>query len=176
MSSLLACAPVFGRYSDAERLESYRKGGFHPTHIGDLLHNRYRIINKLGYGSYGTVWLVEEPLSGRFAALKILSADVSMNISEVTILRHLERHDDLEFTHDGRKYVIKFFDDFRIEGPNGTHQCIVTEVLGPNMTVDIEDIYSNEQLPIGVAKSLVAKILRGVASLHSKLGVIHGGE
>ena len=48
---------------DAEPLERYRKGGYHPTHLGDHFKDgRYRIIHKLGWGAYATVWLAEDML------------------------------------------------------------------------------------------------------------------
>lgn len=34
----------------AEPLEKYRPGGYHPVMIGDMLHQRYRIVDKLGFG------------------------------------------------------------------------------------------------------------------------------
>lgn len=41
-----------------EWAEEYRPGRFHPLHIGDTLDSgRYRVIRKLGYGSFSTVWL-----------------------------------------------------------------------------------------------------------------------
>lgn len=46
---------------DAEPLKQYRKGGYHPTHLGDVLKaGRYRIIHKLGWGGYATVWLARD--------------------------------------------------------------------------------------------------------------------
>lgn len=37
----------------------YRKGGYHPVKPGDLFNNgRYKVVNKLGFGVYSTVWLV----------------------------------------------------------------------------------------------------------------------
>lgn len=37
--------------------ESYHPGGYHPIHMLDVFNNRYRVIRKLGYGSFSTVWL-----------------------------------------------------------------------------------------------------------------------
>ena len=33
----------------------YQKGGYHPVKIGDLFHNRYHVIRKLGWGHFSTV-------------------------------------------------------------------------------------------------------------------------
>lgn len=42
-----------------ECLNMYRKGGYHPVKPGDLFNNgRYKVVNKLGFGVYSTVWLV----------------------------------------------------------------------------------------------------------------------
>ena len=85
---------LFTQYPGVEPIECYRKGGFHPIHIDDVLQNRYRIVNKLGYGAYGTIWLVEDLNSGRCAALKVLAAEVFKDSevkSEVAILSHLKQ-------------------------------------------------------------------------------------
>ncbi len=46
--------------SDSENPSFYRPGGFHPVALGQVYESagaRYKIIHKLGYGSYATVWL-----------------------------------------------------------------------------------------------------------------------
>jgi len=47
--------------ADAEPLARYRKGGYHPTHLGDTFkEGRYKIMHKLGWGGYATVWLARD--------------------------------------------------------------------------------------------------------------------
>ena len=44
-----------------EWVEAYRAGGLHPIHLGDTLRQeRYRVIRKLGYGSYSKGWLAHD--------------------------------------------------------------------------------------------------------------------
>ena len=40
-----------------ESIEQYRSGGYHPVHLDDVFYYRYRVVGKLGYGTYSTVWL-----------------------------------------------------------------------------------------------------------------------
>jgi serine/threonine protein kinase len=45
--------------ADCEWVEEYRPGGFHPVNLGDTFQDgQYKVIRKLGEGSYSTVWLV----------------------------------------------------------------------------------------------------------------------
>lgn len=45
-----------------ESQNAYRPGGFHPVYIGDIYNDRYKVLNKIGYGVYSTVWLVQDLL------------------------------------------------------------------------------------------------------------------
>jgi hypothetical protein len=54
--------PELWRFDDTgatcEWAEEYCPGGFHPVNLGDTFHGgKYRVIRKLGDGSYSTVWL-----------------------------------------------------------------------------------------------------------------------
>lgn len=47
----------------AEEISLYCPGGYHPIHIGDFLRDgRYHILQKLGFGSFSTVWLARDNL------------------------------------------------------------------------------------------------------------------
>ena len=43
-----------------EGKDAYRPGGFHPVFIGDVYNERYKVLRKIGYGQYSTVWLVKD--------------------------------------------------------------------------------------------------------------------
>lgn len=44
-----------------EWVEDYRPGGYHPVVLGDIFNNgQYKVIRKLGEGSYSTVWLARD--------------------------------------------------------------------------------------------------------------------
>lgn len=46
---------------NAEPLERYRKGGYHPTHLGDIFKDgRYKVRHKLDWGGYATIWLARD--------------------------------------------------------------------------------------------------------------------
>ena len=100
-------------------------GGYHPVHLQDEYSDgRYRIVHKLGFGTYSTVWLAKDQHMNRYVVLKIVVAEASKSSSEGRILRHLANSQN---NHAGRSYVSLIFDEFCIDGPNGRHRCLVSE-------------------------------------------------
>ncbi|GAW13039.1 hypothetical protein ANO14919_024170 [Xylariales sp. No.14919] len=64
-------------------------------------------------------------------------------------------------------------DHFTVDGPNGIHDCLVLELLGPSVPDVIESLYSDGRLPAGLAKSTAYQALLGIDFLSShKIG--HG--
>jgi hypothetical protein len=63
----------------------------------------------------------------RFVALKVGIADTAEGSREVDILKFLADRD----AGAGSQYILNLLDNFRIEGPNGSHEVLVTEVLVP---------------------------------------------
>lgn len=40
-----------------EDLEDYIVGGYHPVKKGDVFNGEYKVVSKLGWGHFSTVWL-----------------------------------------------------------------------------------------------------------------------
>ena len=53
---------------DAESFSGYSPGGYHPVHLGEHYgyEGRYKILHKLGNGTYSTVWLGKDLASTRY--------------------------------------------------------------------------------------------------------------
>ncbi|KAI9834062.1 MAG: hypothetical protein M1819_003347 [Sarea resinae] len=116
-----------------EGMENYVRGGYHPVLIGDLFRDgRYKVIHKLGHGAFATVWLARDTHAQRYVSLKILTAEVSEEeeCCDVKVLDFLSQRSS---SHPGRQYICFLFDHFWIQGPNGSHLCLVSEVLGPTI-------------------------------------------
>ena len=153
-----------------ESINYYLPGGYHPVHLGDTFHDgTYQVVHKLGFSGYSTVWLVKDRKWGRYASMKVLTAEASM--SEVDVMPHVQRNGS---ALSGREFVVQLIDEFEYTGPNGIHCCIISEVLGPLLSLDIKELYPSEEYPISLAKRIVAQITRGLEYLHH-CGVVHGG-
>ncbi|XP_065097799.1 SRSF protein kinase 1b isoform X4 [Paramisgurnus dabryanus] len=161
--------------SDDEEQEDpndYCKGGYHHVRIGDLFHGRYHVIRKLGWGHFSTVWLAWDIQGKRFVAMKVVkSAEhyTETALDEIKLLRAVRNTDQND---PSREKVVQLLDDFKISGMNGSHVCMVFEVLGHHLLKWI--IKSNYQgLPLPCVKSIIRQVLQGLDYLHTKCKIIH---
>ena len=157
------------RLDRIEEVDKYRKGGYHPVLLNDTFEDgRYRVIHKLGHGGSSTVWLARDNQEERYVALKILCADADDNCD----LRILDYLQSKASSHPGQKHIGFLDDSFRIQGPNGSHLCLVSGALGPSLS---ELIQSEKQLRGSVARKVAKQFTQAVAYLHSE-GICHGGK
>ncbi|KAH8399946.1 hypothetical protein KR215_004575, partial [Drosophila sulfurigaster] len=155
----------------SENPDDYRRGGYHPIDPGDCLKQRYFVISKLGWGHYSIVWLCFDTLKQRYCAIKIVKSDELYADSarhEMMLLRHLNTLRD----HPLRHRIVKLIDNFSTSGVNGTHQCLVFEMLGDNMLMLIQR--SNYKgLPMYNVKQIAQQLLQGLVLLHLNGNIIH---
>ncbi|XP_035015057.1 SRSF protein kinase 1a isoform X1 [Hippoglossus stenolepis] len=161
--------------SDDEEQEDpndYCKGGYHHVKVGDLYNGKYHVIRKLGWGHFSTVWLARDIQAKSFVAMKVVkSAEhyTETAVDEIKLLRSVRNSDPND---PNREMVVQLLDDFKISGVNGTHVCMVFEVLGHHLLKWI--IKSNYQgLPLPCVKSIIRQVLQGLDYLHTKCQIIH---
>jgi hypothetical protein len=66
-------------------------------------------------------------------------------------------------------------DHFQLHGPNGTHECLVLELLGPSVADVFDARFNNQRLPGGLARKIAKQTLLGLAYLHEQ-GIGHAGR
>ncbi|XP_041083747.1 SRSF protein kinase 1-like isoform X1 [Polyodon spathula] len=161
--------------SDDEEQEDpndYCKGGYHHVKIGDLFNGRYHVIRKLGWGHFSTVWLAWDIQGKRFVAMKVVKSAEHYTETALDEIKLLSSVRNTDPNDPNREMVVQLLDDFKISGVNGTHVCMVFEVLGHHLLKWI--IKSNYQgLPIPCVKSIIKQVLQGLDYLHSKCKIIH---
>lgn len=173
-----------GRIHPHEALECYVPGGFHPVALGDKFKDsRYVVRHKLGHGGFSTVWLASDeqhPDSApRYVAVKIKSGSSSkMGIDadpEVLRLRKLEEY-YVKGPQDKPRSYAQLLDWFSVEGPNGCHNCLVTELLGPSLG-SVHSLYSQLEQVLRPETILRAstQLLQGIDFIH-QAGLVHGGN
>ena len=164
-------SPIYYWQEGVENLERYRVGGYHPIRLGDeFSHGRYRVIHKLGYGSFSTVWLATDHIENRYVSLKVITAAASGSSQEAKI-RHRLRQGNLD--HPGYQFVLPLLDDFWIDGPNGQHQCLVSEVVGSGIAEE-KEAAEDGMLSRETARNITAQLALGLSYIHSR-GILHGG-
>jgi serine/threonine protein kinase len=104
---------------------------------------------------------------GRYVALKICTSDRHIKDKErqLQVMRAIAKS---SLEHEGASRVVKMLDHFGLDGPNGTHQCLVFELLGPSIPAVMEMRFPDNRLPAQLAKTVARQTLSGLDYLHQQ--------
>ncbi|XP_061760905.1 SRSF protein kinase 3 isoform X3 [Nerophis ophidion] len=157
---------------EAEDPRGYCFGGYHPVQIGDTFNRRYKVLSKLGWGYFSTVWLCLDLSFGRRVAVKILKSGAGFaqaGQDELALLRctggSSRRH-----PHSGK--IVQLQDEFKLAGVNGVHICLVLELLGPDLRT-LQAHFKNRRLFQPCVKQILIQVLQGLDYLHDQCKIIH---
>ncbi|KAK9238400.1 kinase-like protein, partial [Lipomyces kononenkoae] len=145
-----------------ERLEKYGPGGYHPIVIGDVLQTRYKVVHKLGYGTYSTTWLCRDNLSNKYVAVKVGTGD--SNPREADIL------DLLNYgcaSPQNRTMIPLIQDRFVLHSPNGIHPCYVTTPARCSLS-DAKNGSYKRLFQANTARSLVVQLVLAIEYIHAR--------
>ncbi|KAL8968070.1 MAG: hypothetical protein Q9197_005072 [Variospora fuerteventurae] len=105
----------------------------------------------------------------RYVALKLTVSEISHLQHEVHVLNRLSHG---IASHPGKKHIVQLLDRFEHEGPNGTHSCLVLELLGPRVDVEAE-CHNNNRLPGSIAWETCKQTAQALEYMHAN-GIAHG--
>ncbi|KAF5701687.1 dis1-suppressing kinase [Fusarium globosum] len=107
------------------------------------------IVHKLGHGTFSTAWLALDRNSSTYVAVKVGTADADED--EVNILSRLAMADMDE------TMIPRVLDSFVVEGPNGSHPCLVTTPARCSL-IDTKDSSESGLFQLDVARSLAVQV------------------
>lgn len=107
----------------------------------------------------------EHLVLSRYVALKVCCGVDKPTFSRETNILHALQQSDR--AHAGFDNILTLYEAFIISGPNGFHECLVTEVVAPLFGIGIKGGWSK--------KDILRQIAAAVLLLHSK-GLAHGGK
>ena len=180
--------------SEDEGLSSYKVNGYHPVHVGEVLLERYIIMQKLGFGHFSTAWLALDTKFGNYVCIKIQKAAqqyIDAAYDEVEILQELANHnfdpawikslkeyfkDDPERLKDLDKVentkIVQLLNSFIYHGQNGRHFCMVFEIVGVTL-LELIKRYNYKGIPLPYIRIITKQILIGLDFLHRICHIIH---
>jgi serine/threonine-protein kinase SRPK3 len=159
--------------ADEEDSEDYCKGGYHPVTVGEQFKDgKYTVVRKLGWGHFSTVWLSRDNVTQKHVALKVVRSAAHYTETAIDEIKLLNKIVAAKPDHPGRKHVVSLLDSFEHKGPNGTHVCMVFEVLGENLLGLIKR-WNHRGIPMPLVKQITKQVLLGLDYLHRECGIIH---
>ncbi|XP_077213017.1 serine/threonine-protein kinase AFC1-like [Tasmannia lanceolata] len=140
------------------------KDGHYTYALGENLTPRYRILSKMGEGTFGQVLECWDLEKREVVAIKIVRSIHKYReaaMIEIDVLQRLAKHDPSGI----RCVQIRNWFDYR------NHICIVFEKLGPSL-YDFLRKNSYRSFPIDLVRELGRQLLESVAFMH-ELRLIH---
>ncbi|KAJ7102286.1 kinase-like domain-containing protein [Mycena belliarum] len=158
---------------DEESPAEYNTGGYLPVKLNDSFkHGRYRVLRKLGWGHFSTVWLVKDTHENRHSALKVVKSAGRYAETARDEIKLLSRVASVAPLHPGRQHIVSFLDSFVHQGPESSHICIVFEPLGEHLLALIER-NKRKGVPRALVKVIAKQILLGLEYLHDECDLVH---
>ncbi|KAJ7275407.1 kinase-like domain-containing protein [Mycena haematopus] len=158
---------------DEESPAEYNTGGYCPVKLNDTFKlGRYRVLRKLGWGHFSTVWLVKDTELNRHSALKVVKSAGRYAETARDEIKLLSRVASISPLHPGRQHIVSFLDSFAHQGPEASHICIVFEPLGEHLLALIER-NKRKGVPRALVKVIAKQVLLGLEYLHDECDLVH---
>ncbi|MCJ1466514.1 hypothetical protein MMC07_005133 [Pseudocyphellaria aurata] len=157
---------------EEETLLYYKAENFYPVRIGEIFNSEYQVLGKLGYGAYSTVWFCRDLLHHRYVAVKVYTqthSQLGVANREVETYEHLSK---LKSLHSGQAFTRGLYDTFKLNGPDGSHVCLVHPPL--HMTIDaLQRQGLSKRLNEVILREILYRLFQALDFLHTVANVVH---
>jgi serine/threonine protein kinase len=158
----------YANENDVENLYRYVPGGYHPVALGDVFDDgRFRVVHKLGFGGYATVWLCRDNTTKKWRAAKIMTAKASK--PDCADLRALGLFKGIDSDVLATNHIQLPLEHFWLDGPNGRHLCFVLPLLGPSLSA----VYHHYGHVPELMKDICFQMVESLRFVHSQ-DLCHG--
>lgn len=153
---------------------------------GEIIHNKYALIEKIGYGSYSSVWLVFNIQNEKYFAMKIQnSEDYEEGVEEMKILKKLKLYSNSNIINleESFEYVKKEVTKTKIKKGKKFYQkknvilnrfvCMVMPLMAGSIYSVIKEGKYSKGLPINIVKKCLRSLLHAMYIVHNKLKLCH---
>jgi eukaryotic-like serine/threonine-protein kinase len=138
-------------------------GPLQDAMAGRVFGARYRVLDRLGEGGMGTVYLCEHAVLGRRCAVKVLSPDRAADPE----LKERFRTEAIAASGIGQENVVDVL-DFG-EEPDGALYYVMEALEGRSLGAVLRE---EGPLPVGRALALLEQLCRALGAAHDR-GVVH---
>jgi serine/threonine protein kinase len=153
----------------SEPVSGYDKSLYYPLTIGEVLHERYEIVHKLGWGGCSTVWMAHDTKERKYVALKILTAAERGHThgESDTINEHLQRQ--------RKPNLVTYHKTFALPAgkKSHVHRVLVLPLMGPNLDQTCLEMPTSTHMHYRM--SAAWQLLLNLKDLH-KAKVVHRGK
>lgn len=129
---------------------------------GNIINNKYILIDKLGFGRFSVIWLALCHHEKKFYAIKILNKeDLETGENEILILEKIK--------NANCRNCLSFKEYFKIN----KQIYIVQDLMACSLYQLLKQQYTNDGLPIDTVLKIYENIKNALTDLH-KLNIMHG--
>lgn len=133
---------------------------------GEILIDKYVLINRIGRGSFAVVWLSLNLQNGKYYAIKLQNhEDYDSGMEEVN---HLKKFAKSNCQHIN--YLIEYF-EYKVE--EGVHICMVFDLLAGSLYDIIKCGRYSKGLPLNIVKKITLQLLEAMDIINSKHEILH---
>ncbi|KAF9474649.1 kinase-like protein [Pholiota conissans] len=157
---------------EEERWAWYKPQSFYPVRIGDVLHSKYQVLYKLGYGTTATSWLCRDLHRDAYVCMKSMVCNHPSAKREVKAYKAIKKAEKTTKLYGvkRRDFIRRALDHFQLRISNRKYQFLIHEPLGMSLS-DICKIEGG-RVPIDFVKEVTFKLPLGLETIH-EAEVIH---